>query len=586
MFVLDKDWLNEFQNDFPGLNRYEEYYNWYSIVYGNYESIEKAKEALEDTQKWATEKGLYTFKGTLDEATYQYTMYTAHLVREWGNLKGFDASFYNESIKPIMLEVLKEQYLAEKLLKPGYIHTGRNSQDKFQFFNSWHLNLLTYDYRYDTKIDVAKESKLLLMKYGDFEHLLDVDTFNPTDTYGALTRQGVLNSIATYRNDRVRYIQFNHFTEDSSSEAVQLLTTKEFWTDFVIPQVCLDWESVKDTYLNVPIKNQEFVIKSFVRNMLEKEYAEIKNKQNEYEQNREEVETYIRSITTKKLVMNRLSQEIDSKRQALSSEQSMRIKLAQQLKTLSEHEYVTSIDIDNTINIETTAILVDGVVPIGPYRISLSIGDEPDIKVVNTYNPMNYFDHPHINEHRPCWGNYTDVYVHLANLDLISTAEILFRFLESWNPEDTWGKNLINWDPNYAFKVLREMDLLCTVGNEWDEYYYEIYDEHLESNYCSECGEHTDDCYCYCPRCGELIGSDCDCNRCPECDHLWESGYRDCYCDRCEDCDELISSCECETCPHCGDLLRNCACDICEDCENLATECTCEHETEQEEVLF
>ena len=129
MFVLDKDWLNEFQNDFPGLNRYEEYYNWYSIVYGNYESIEKAKEALEDTQKWATEKGLYTFKGTLDEATYQYTMYTAHLVREWGNLKGFDASFYNESIKPIMLEVLKEQYLAEKLLKPGYIHTGRNSQE-------------------------------------------------------------------------------------------------------------------------------------------------------------------------------------------------------------------------------------------------------------------------------------------------------------------------------------------------------------------------------------------------------------------------------------------------------------------------
>lgn len=520
MFVIDRDWEDEFNNAFPRLSRYESYFDWYSIVYGNFETIEDVKAILKETQEWAIEKGLYTFKGTIDEATYQYTMYTAHLVREWGNLQGFDAAFYNESIKPAMLEALEEQYLVGKLLKPGFIHTGNNSQNKFTYLNSWHLNLLTYAYRYNVKVPPLVEPKSLLMKYGDFEHAFEVDTQNTVDTYDALTRQGILNAIASYRNDRIRYITFNWYTEDSSNEAVQILATKEFWTDFVIPQVCLDWESVKDTYLNTPIKNQEFVIKSFVRGMLEREYEEIKSKQNEYEQNREEIETYIRSITTKKLVMNRLSQEIDAKRQALSSEQGMRVKLAQQLRLLSEHKYVTGIDIDDTINIETTAILVDGVVPIGPYRISLSIGNEPDIKVVNTHNPMNYFDHPHISEHRPCWGNYTDVYVHLADLDLISTAEILFRFLESWNPEDTWGKNLINWDPNYAFKVLIEMGLLCTVGSEWDEYYYEIYDEHLDNEYCSECGEHTDDCYCYCPRCGELVDGDCDCNRCPECGSL------------------------------------------------------------------
>jgi len=241
---------------------------------------------------------------------------------------------------------------------------------------------------------------------------------------------------------------------------------------------------------------------------------------------------------------------------------SLKEKLNSQTKQLEQHPYVTNIILSDNIVINTTEIKVDGVVPIGPYEIKLSILNDPKIIIRNKNNPRNNYEHPHVQDGLPCWGNYSDVYVHLAELDLLSTAEIVFRFLENWNPEDSWGKNLVYWDVTYTFDTLTEMGLLDTVESHFDEYYIDYSGgSHLpQAEVCNDCGEHYDYCTCYCSNCGDH-NDDCMCDRCPECSRIID----ECYCERCDWCGSLLDDCECERCSECDANITagECCCERC-----------------------
>jgi hypothetical protein len=118
---------------------------------------------------------------------------------------------------------------------------------------------------------------------------------------------------------------------------------------------------------------------------------------------------------------------------------------------------------------------------------------------------------------------------------------------------------------------MAERGILHSADSSWDEYYYDIYDEHLPSaNICNECGEHFDDCVCHiCEHCG-CHEDNCECWICSNCGERVE--HDGCTCERCKKCNQLIEGCGCNRCDICEELedpyneySKHCECKRCPD---------------------
>lgn len=66
--------------------------------------------------------------------------------------------------------------------------------------------------------------------------------------------------------------------------------------------------------------------------------------------------------------------------------------------------------------------------------------------VTNLDNPRGGFDHPHVNNGGPCFGEMGDtIYELLRQGRLESAVEMMFVFLSSANPRDDWGRRITYW---------------------------------------------------------------------------------------------------------------------------------------------
>jgi protocadherin alpha len=410
-----------------------------------------------------------------------------------------------------------------------------------------------------------------LIKYGNYETVVTTDMVNSTDHDHFLRRENVNNTLMVDDLGN-KYIWFQRATFDTSSSLYRIMRTKKFWEDFVFAQL-LDGNS-PDTFFE-GIHNSLFIARIFAEKLVEKERHEIVLLEDRINDRRIEINSQITYVSRLNIQNREDESTLVYKKRNVTNTSALSNKILTELRILKENKLVESVDlVGKVVFINTHPILVDNVVPIGGYRIHLNI-EANTINIENTENPQRDYDHPHVNCTTPCWGNYTDVYTHLSDLELSTVFELIVRFLSSWNPHDSWGKNLIMWDAKYAFDTLKEMELLDTVPSEWADEYYDVYGESLALT-CSYCGCREEDCYCYCPRCGDLKDGECGCNWCPECRELHERNYRNCDCDRCEYCEELEDYCTCERCAYCDEKEEECICDICQFCDEKAAACVCE----------
>jgi hypothetical protein len=262
--------------------------------------------------------------------------------------------------------------------------------------------------------------------------------------------------------------------------------------------------------------------------------------------------------------------------------------IAKELTALQNSPNVLGVSSEEaSIKVLIDEVYVDGVVPIGPYIITLDIR-KAAINIHNINNPKNGFDHPHVNYGNPCWGNYSDILVHLSNGELTTTLDLVQVFLATWNPEDEWGKNLVNWDAKYTFETFEEMDMLERL-HDYSREYEEIFDRNFPyRNVCPRCGEPEDaygdfSCDCTCSDCGEW-SDECTCHNCPGCGEHED----DCVCHMCPYCGRHEDDCECVFCPECGENLRYISSGYCTECYTCHDcGCDCEEETvEPEETIL
>jgi hypothetical protein len=77
---------------------------------------------------------------------------------------------------------------------------------------------------------------------------------------------------------------------------------------------------------------------------------------------------------------------------------------------------------------------------LGHMKWILNLGDN-NIRIENLDNRRRDRDHPHIENGRPCWGSIqTTISDLMANGRLAMLVEVIFQYLESFNPEDDWGR--------------------------------------------------------------------------------------------------------------------------------------------------
>lgn len=82
---------------------------------------------------------------------------------------------------------------------------------------------------------------------------------------------------------------------------------------------------------------------------------------------------------------------------------------------------------------------------LGRFRWTMNTRDF-GVNVTNLDNPRGGFDHPHVNNGGPCFGEMGDtIYELLRQGRLESAIEMIFVFLASANPRDDWGRRIAYW---------------------------------------------------------------------------------------------------------------------------------------------
>lgn len=84
-------------------------------------------------------------------------------------------------------------------------------------------------------------------------------------------------------------------------------------------------------------------------------------------------------------------------------------------------------------------------IPLGNFRIVISL-ENLGVTLHNLNNRRRNRDHPHVEDGRPCWGGYqAEVTDYVQNRRISALVEFIFGYLQSYNPEDDWGRYFAWW---------------------------------------------------------------------------------------------------------------------------------------------
>lgn len=83
---------------------------------------------------------------------------------------------------------------------------------------------------------------------------------------------------------------------------------------------------------------------------------------------------------------------------------------------------------------------------IGRCKIMFDPSSPQAVNVKNLDRRVGYHDHPHIQNTRPCMGNFGEILRPLMeNGHFAAAVGAVLSYLETCNPEDQWGATIVNW---------------------------------------------------------------------------------------------------------------------------------------------
>ena len=305
-----------------------------------------------------------------------------------------------------------------------------------------------------------------------------------------------------------------------------MLKKPKFWQKVIYPMISGDFEEIKSKFetAEVPLSMRIKMFKKQRLGLLDKEIKELETKR-DYARN--EIETYIKEITKRKILSASMETDILDKKKQLRRGMNSKTVDAE-IAQLFELPFLKNVSFNNgdiTLEFTELAINVDGPV-LGPYIINYHKGRN-EMTITNEGNPVSGRAHPHCeNGGYPCLGNYSDVYFHLANGEIYAAAIIIHKYLTTYNPEDCWGDYLRLWDAKWWLTDLEQRGFTSRV-HEFARLYFDTF------------GRYPSDC------------------------------------ERCTYCNKLIEYCECQMCSACGSIMDDCECERCPECNALPMDCTC-----------
>lgn len=188
------------------------------------------------------------------------------------------------------------------------------------------------------------------------------------------------------------------------------------------------------------------LIKNFRANSLDNINQRIVDQNVQYED-------YVRRAREQQWELNDLKRE---KEQIEKSDEIKVDQLNSQFDALLRHNKVDGLGIrDTELLVKTVELMMKHPETgeekkLGQFEITLPLtaGRATYLSILNRTNAKEYdgsvWQHPHVEGERPCLGSIeADVFDSLSRGELPATLELLLQYLQTFNPNDSLGKN---WD--------------------------------------------------------------------------------------------------------------------------------------------
>lgn len=213
-----------------------------------------------------------------------------------------------------------------------------------------------------------------------------------------------------------------------------------------------------------------------------------KSRMKEVESLRSEIETTRRTIQDNIQNISRWKIELDNKVMRLSALEKGTMdrvsaeKFKQEFDTIIVLPYVQDLIFsDKGLNVVLEPIMIrdDPRLTLGPYIIALDVFNNK-ITVENTVNPRDGHAHPHIPQKgNPCFGSYSDIFYHLGNGDINAVVEMMHRYLQEVNIEDSWGQRVLDWNVDAGLQIFKEEGREALIPWDYNERYHQLFDCNL-----------------------------------------------------------------------------------------------------------
>lgn len=174
----------------------------------------------------------------------------------------------------------------------------------------------------------------------------------------------------------------------------------------------------------------------------------VQNLRQTIEQNENNINNYRSSIATSLRQLSESQNELDTLLTLIGQGD---ISWDEYWERLVNHPRITAIEWEEpTLTFRTDEIFLSHPTAgtrasLGVMEIKLNLRDHY-ITIVNTTNPRGNRAHPHVNGDAPCFGQWEHaIYQLLADGNIYDLMEMMFVYLESFNPRDDWGRFAAYW---------------------------------------------------------------------------------------------------------------------------------------------
>jgi len=268
---------------------------------------------------------------------------------------------------------------------------------------------------------------------------LEKHTKGLTNAYLKPIMDGNKKTIALVDNNNI-YISFDlfHKINTNTDRAKQSLRVFQYVIDEARKHLLTDKKKIEQRILEMPILG-------YVRGVIENSGKMYEKKQKE----RDSVQKSLDSIHRNLVVELRRSEEINSFLQCglyQHDEKKLMDKYTKPLLGLLKHGYTSLNWTGSTLKAKTDPIAIEfkgKKFMLGGYDITITTDNQITIK--NMKNPQSSYDHPHVSNGRPCWGNIgTSASKLVAQFEFVPLLDIILTYLSAYNPGDAYHK-LGNW---------------------------------------------------------------------------------------------------------------------------------------------